>query len=167
MSLLPAPSADVSTAAAGSTDSPRPQPIFTPTYDVDHFRVSPNGKWVSYTSLESGRPQVMVASFPSLTGRKQISIDRGAQPQWRADGKELLFHGDQWMMAIDVDPETLTTGRPRELFRTNPAVMSLVVYQYAATPDGQRFVLREPAEGVNTSVEPLYVVSNWRKLVGD
>jgi serine/threonine protein kinase len=165
LGLLPAPSSDVTTAADGSSASPQPQPIFTAAYDVDHFRVSPNGKWVSYTSIESGRPEVMVASFPSFTNRKQISIERAAQAQWRADGKELFFHGDLWMMAVDVDPETLKTGRPRELFRTNPAVMSLLVYQYAATPDGQRFVLREPAEGVSTSAEPLYVISNWRKLV--
>ena len=168
LSLLPAPMADVTAGGTGSTVSPpQPQTLFTAAYDVDHFRVSPNGKWVSYTSLESGRPGVMVASFPSFTGRRLMSIERGAQPQWRADGRELFFHGDQWMMAIDIDPETLKSGRPRELFKTNPAVMSLVVYQYAATPDGQRFVVREPAEGVNTSVEPLYVVSNWRKLVGD
>jgi Tol biopolymer transport system component len=165
LSLLPAPTAQVATGTAGSTTSPQPQPIFSPTYDVDHFRVSPNGKWVSYTSSESGRPEVMVASFPSFTDRKQISVNRGAQPQWRADGRELFFHGDLWIMAVDVDPDTLKTGRPRELFRTNPAVMSLVTYQYAATPDGQRFLLREPAEGVSTSAEPLYVISNWRKLV--
>ena len=165
LSLLPAPSPDVTTAAAGSTASPQPQPIFTAAYDVDHFRVSPNGKWVSYTSIESGRPEVMVASFPSFSNRKQISIDRAAQPQWRADGRELFFHGDLSMMAVDVDPDTLKTGRPHELFKTNPTVMSLQVYQYAATPDGQRFVVREPAEGISTSAEPLYVVSNWRTLV--
>jgi eukaryotic-like serine/threonine-protein kinase len=165
LSLLPAPAPQAISAAAGSTASPELQPLFTATYDVDHFRVSPNGKWVSYTSLESGRPEVIVASFPSFTERRQISVNRGAQAQWRADGRELFFHGDLWMMAVDVDPDTMKTSRPRELFRTNPAVMSLLVYQYAATPDGERFLLREPAEGVSTSAEPLYVVSNWRKLV--
>jgi hypothetical protein len=59
----------------------------------------------------------------------------------------------------------MKTGRPHELFKTNPTVMSLLVYQYAATPDGRRFVVREPAEGVSTSAEPLYVISNWRTLV--
>jgi hypothetical protein len=118
-------------------------------------------------SVESGRAEVMVASFPSFTNRRQISLARGAQPRWRADGRELFFHGDQKMMAVDVvSGETLQTGRPRELFTTNPAVMSLLVYLYAATPDGQRFVLREPSDSSsNASVEPIYVVSNWRHLV--
>jgi serine/threonine-protein kinase len=165
LSLLPAPSPDVTTAAAGPTASPQPQPIFTAAYDVDHFRVSPNGKWVAYTSLESGRPQVMVASFPSFTDRRPISIDRGAQPQWRDDGRELFFHGDQQMMVLDVDPDTLKTGRPHELFKTNPAVMSLLAYLYAATADGQRFALREPTENFGGSIEPIYVVANWRRLV--
>jgi hypothetical protein len=45
--------------------------------------------------------------------------------------------------------------------------MSLQVYLYAATPDGQRFALREPVESSSSSasVEPIYVVSNWRRLV--
>lgn len=167
LSLLSAPSQEAATTPTGSKGSPQPEEIFTAPYDVDHFRVSPNGKWVAYTSLESGRPQVMVASFPSFTNRKQISLDRGAQPQWRADGRELFFHGDLVMMALDVDPETMTTGRPHELFKTSQAVMSLQVHLYAATGDGQRFVLREPAQEAPASVEPIYVVSNWRRLVGE
>jgi len=48
-----------------------------------------------------------------------------------------------------------------------PAVLSNIVYNYAATPDGQRFFLREPVEGGNAGVfvEPLYVVPNWTALV--
>jgi len=46
-------------------------------------------------------------------------------------------------------------------------VLSNIVYNYAATPDGQRFFLREPVEGGNAGVfvEPLYVVPNWTALV--
>ena len=54
----------------------------------------------------------------------------------------------------------------RELFRTNPAVLNNQVYHYAATPDGQRFLLRELVGGGSTNViEPLYVVMNWTALV--
>ena len=72
------------------------------------------------------------------------------------------------MMAVDVTPgDTLQIGPVRELFRTNPAVLSDVAFHYAATPDGQRFLLREPVEGGSTRVsEPLYVVTNWTALVG-
>jgi hypothetical protein len=71
------------------------------------------------------------------------------------------------MMAVEVIPgDTLRTGPVRELFRTNPSVLSAQVYMYAATPDGQRFLLREPAEGTGNIVEPLYVVMNWQSLVG-
>lgn len=113
----------------------------------------------------------MVAAFPSFGMRSQVSLAGGAQPQWRADRKELFFHAlDQRMMAVDVTGgDTLRTGPVRELFRTNPAVLSNQVYNYAATPDGQRFFLREPVEGGNTGVfvEPLYVVTNWTALVQD
>jgi hypothetical protein len=111
----------------------------------------------------------MVAAFPAFTGRRQISVAGGSQPQWRGDGKELFFHAtDQRMMAVDVTPgDTLQTGPARELFRTNPAVLSNQAYMYAATGDGRRFLLREPAAGSGASaIEPLYVVTNWPTLVG-
>lgn len=109
-----------------------------------------------------------VAAFPSFTSRRQLSVTGGTQPQWRADGKEVFFHSpDMRMMAVDVvSGDTLQTGPVRELFRTNPAVLSTNDFHYAATPNGQRFLLREPVEGSKASVvEPLYVVTNWPSLV--
>jgi len=162
--LIPAPS---DSGPSGATPE-APREVFVEPYPFDHFRVSPDGRWVAYTSEESGRAEVMVAAFPSFTLRQQVSVAGASQPQWRADGKELFFHAlDQRMMAVDVAPgDTLRTGPVRQLFRTNPAVLSNYIYNYAATPDGQRFLLREPLEGSTTSVvEPFYVVTNWTALV--
>jgi Tol biopolymer transport system component len=133
----------------------------------DHFRVSPDGRWAAYTSQESGRPEVIVAAFPGFTNRRQISQGGGTQPQWRADGRELYFHTtDQRLMAVDVTPgDALQAGPPRELFRTNPAVLSNILFMYAAAPDGQRFILVEPVEGAATPSEPLYVLTNWQALL--
>lgn len=155
-------------SAGAAPGANKPTVVFNEPYRVDHFRVSPDGNWVAYSSEESEITEVMVAAFPSFTGRRQISLSGGSQPQWRADGKELFFHAlDQRMMAVDVTPgTTLQTGPVRELFRTNPAVLSNQVYRYAATPDGQRFLLREPIASANASaVEPIFVVTNWTALV--
>ena len=151
----------------GAAPAAAPQPLLDATYPVDHVRVAPDGQWVAYTSLESGRAEVIVAAFPGFTDRTPVSRDGGTQPQWRADGRELFFHAtDERLMAVDVTPgDTPTFGPPRELFRTNPLVSSTVVFQYAATPDGQRFLLVEPIAGAADAGEPLYLLTNWQSLL--
>jgi hypothetical protein len=152
---------------SGAVPPAAPRRLLEATYPVDHFRVSPDSRWVAYTSLESGRAEVVVATFPSFTSRTPVSLDGGTQPQWRADGRELFFHAtDERLMAVDVTPgDVLTFGAPRQLFRTNPLVSSTVAFNYAATPDGQRFLLVEPIEDAATADEPLYLLTNWQSLL--
>jgi Tol biopolymer transport system component len=137
--------------------------LLNESYYVDQVRVSPNGKWVAYTSFESTRPNIWVAAFPSFTDRRQISTSAAMQPAWRADGRELFFLAvDQKLMSIAVDPETLRTGRVEPLFQTQ-APATTGVYMFAPTRDGQRFYVREP-QG-SDAIEQLNVVMNWPSLV--
>jgi Tol biopolymer transport system component len=158
ISIVPAPDQDASQQAS------TPRTILNERYVVDHVRVSPNGKWVAYTSVESGRPQVHLASFPSFNDRRQISVGAGMQPTWRADGRELFFLGvDQRLMAVDIDADaTLRVGSIKPLFQTAVST-TISVHNYAPTSDGQRFLLREPQD--SAAVEQLYVVTNWLSLV--
>jgi hypothetical protein len=48
---------------------------------------------------------------------------------------------------------------------TVPLVTSTVAFNYAATPDGQRFLLVEPIEGAADGDEPLYLLTNWQSLL--
>ena len=159
ISLLRAPGDDGSTAGA------QPQILFDEPYQVDQVRVSPNGKWAAYTSMESSRPFIYVASFPSFTDRRQVSNAAATQPLWRADGKELFFLGvDQRLMAADVEPgETLHVGPIKTLFQTG-VTTSTAAHMYAVAHDGKQFYLRLP-EGDNGVIEPLYIVANWTSLV--
>jgi hypothetical protein len=164
VSLLPALQ-----EGASKAESSKPQTVFNETYNTDTFRVSPDGKWVAYRSGEAGSPEIIVASFPAFTDRRQISTgSAGAvQPLWRADGKELFFLSrDQKLMAVDVKAgATLETGPVRTLFQTslNP---SAGLHLYAVTRDGQKFLIREPVGNNSAAVEQLYVVTNWTSLVG-
>jgi Tol biopolymer transport system component len=143
-----------------------PQKIFEESYNVDQLRVSPDGKWVAYVSLESGQTEVSVASFPAFTDRRQISTAGGTQPVWRSDAKELFFLGlDARLMAVDVTSgTTLQTGTVRTLFQTS-LISGTGAKAYAVTRDGQRFLLREPSGRESGSIEQLYIVTNWTSLV--
>ena len=99
-----------------------------PSSIQDQSHVSPDGRWITYNSDESGTWEVYTASFPDLTGKRQISIDGGMQPLWRRDGQELFYLSPQGqLMAVDVhvsESTSIETGAPRALFRTglNPSV---------------------------------------------
>src|SRR5262249_10268948 len=75
-------------------------------FDETHARFSPDGRFVAYTSNESGRDEVYVQTFPAGGGKWQISTEGGDQAQWRADGRELLFLGlDRKLRAVAVRTE--------------------------------------------------------------
>src|SRR5262249_43375882 len=74
-------------------------------YAANQGRFSPNGRWIAYNSLESGRSQLFVRNAPGSglpAGKWQVSIAGGQMPQWRRDGKELFFDGGNKLMAVPV-----------------------------------------------------------------
>jgi len=54
-------------------------------------QISPDTRFVAYDTDESGQLQVVVQTFPTPTGKWQISSGGGIYPRWRPDGKELYF----------------------------------------------------------------------------
>jgi Tol biopolymer transport system component len=65
---------------------------------------SPDGRWIAYTTNESGQPNIFVQPFPGAGEKHQVSRDEGSRPVWRADGKELFYLGaDAIMMAVPID----------------------------------------------------------------
>jgi eukaryotic-like serine/threonine-protein kinase len=83
---IPPPSPSAPTAPRG-----KPETIFRTDFESDEPHVSPDGKWVTYASNESGQWEVYVAAFPSFESRRQVSNAGGVGPVWRADGKELFY----------------------------------------------------------------------------
>src|SRR4051812_3024627 len=83
-------------------------------------RFSPDRRWVSYASWETGRPEVYVQAFPGTTGRIRVSTDGGGGPSWSADGHELFYatyRGETLSVTVTPDGQSLRFGRPRLLFR--------------------------------------------------
>lgn len=124
-------------------------------------RLSPDDRWLSYASNETGRWEVFVEPFPPSGARWQISSDGGSQPLWRRDGAELFFLApDAKLMSA-----TVTAGAgfsytpPKALFQTRirPTYAPYPV-NYDVSPDGQRFLI----EGVRPGSGPtISVVTNW------
>jgi len=54
-------------------------------------QLSPDGRWLAYTSDVSGREEVYVQAFPTAQGKWQVSTHGGTQPRWRQDSKEMFY----------------------------------------------------------------------------
>jgi len=135
-----------------------PEVLLKTEYSKDTPRVSPDGRWISYSADESGRWEVYVASYPSFQQRRQVSNNGGVQGAWRKDGKELHYLTlDGMLMAVAVKPgPPLETGIPQTLFPTRIPVTP-TFDQYAVFDDGRKFLL---IESVETQAPQITVVLN-------
>jgi eukaryotic-like serine/threonine-protein kinase len=134
-----------------------PELLLETPFPKDQFRVSPDGRWIAFNSLESGRWEVYVASFPSFADKRQVSRGGGGQPLWRKDGKELFYLGlDGNLMAVPTTTgAAFDAGAPAGLFRA-PIRVDPLIDQYGVTQDGQRFIFA-PFD----SAVPITVLVNW------
>ena len=142
----------------------KPQVVFQTQFQKDQFRLSPDGRWIAYTSFESAnQPEVFLAAFPSFTNRRQVSRGGGLMPRWRSDGKELYYVAlDRRMMAMEVKAgSTLQLGAVKSLFQFRGA-LTTSSYSWAVTSDGQKFLVGEPPGASNNgAIEPMHLVINW------
>jgi Tol biopolymer transport system component len=81
----------------------KPFPFLQTDFFESQGQFSPDGKWIAYTSNESGAWQVYVRSFPDTGGKWPVSTNGGVQPRWRSNQKELFYISpDKKLMAVDV-----------------------------------------------------------------
>ena len=108
-------------------------------------RTSPDGRFISYASDESGRFEIYVQSLESGARGEKISTDGGWQAVWSRDGRELFYRSGDRMMVVPVTTSsTFRAGTPQELFRGSFASTDLA--NYDVTSDGQRFVMIQPSD---------------------
>jgi len=129
--------------------------------DQSQAQFSPDGRWVAYTSTESGRLEVYVQPFPATGARWQVSTAGGEQARWRRDGRELFYLApDRTLMSVPLAvPGVFDAEAPRVLFHApRMAVGDINVSQsYDVAPDGRRFVIIAADPGSQQS--PLTVVT--------
>ena len=142
-------------------DGSAPTPFLNSPANELAGRLSRDGHWMAYVSDETGRPEVYVQRFPGGGDKVQISTQGGSEPQWRADEKELFYvAANHTLMSVPLDvTTTLTAGRPAKLFDTLVDTMlgSFGQIHYAATDDGQRFLVSVSPE----TVPPMMLVLGW------
>ena len=130
---------------------------------VRNAQFSPDGRWVAYSTNESGNWEVYVAPFPNTNGKWQVSRGGGEEPRWRRDGKELFYlSSDGKMMAVAAKTAgNFEAASPITLFQTHlgQPISSYDLVSYDVTADGQRFLINTKVDEPN--VAPLSLILNW------
>jgi eukaryotic-like serine/threonine-protein kinase len=126
-------------------------------------RFSPDGKWVAYSSNESGKWEIYVTTFPDAHGKWQVSTAGGTQPRWRGDGKELFYLSpDDKLIAVPVKTgANFDTGSPIALFQASPretVAATSEQFFYDVSQDGQKFLINTQ---LKSAIRPMSVVLNW------
>ena len=127
--------------------------------------------------------EVYVRQFPSGPGFAKVSSHGGTEPRWKHDGSELYFREgggltNSTLLAVAMHADSrggISAGVPVALFRqlwppeegrfsAGGVVVLNNVWQYAPSPDGQRFLMAVPAE---TAAPAIHVITNWLKATKD
>jgi Tol biopolymer transport system component len=148
--------------------SQKPIPVGSRKGSSHHGKISPDGKFIAFTSNESGRDEIYVQAMPPATGYRNLSINGGRYSRWRHDAKELFFVSpDAKMMAVDITLDPVNSPSvPHWLFQLKREVpIDSVASPYDVRPDGQQFLIfmRTPR---GTQDAPITVVLNWWAELG-
>jgi serine/threonine protein kinase len=128
---------------------------------------SPDGRFIAFTMLANGTPQIFVVPFSPGNGMWQASTDGGHWPRWSRDGKQIYFVSMRnEMMTVDIHEkgDSVEAGHPVRLFSFRPSVRIYRVgmINFDVSPDGKRFLLVIAADENN---RPLTVLQNWTNLL--
>jgi serine/threonine protein kinase len=146
-----------------------PRALLRTPFAEFHARFSPDTRWVSYVSNESGRDEVYVMPFampeaaataPVAAGdRVRISTAGGVLPRWRRDGRELFYLSPDLQVmaaALDATGTRVDVRSVTPLFSLNPKPVGWV---FDVMPDGQRFIVNSLGD---EGRRPLALVTNWK-----
>jgi Tol biopolymer transport system component len=143
----------------------KPIPFLRTEFNEGSGQFSPDGRWIAYTSDESGSDEIYVREFSSsaapgtgdAAGKWLISKGGATNPKWRGDGKELFYAAsDGKLMSVDVSTKpAFVAGQPKALFQLPAGFIGGDV-----SADGRRFLIGVPV--AQSAYTPFTVVLNWQ-----
>ncbi len=148
------------------------KPLLHEKYIEAEPQISPDGRWMAYTSNESGKFEVYVRPFPAVDsgGRWQVSTSGGDSSLWSRDGRELFYRNGDVVMAVPVKTSpSFSLETPKTLFNgtyvsSNINLRGLELNPWDISPDGKRFLMMKEAGATASGAgDPrrINIVLNW------
>lgn len=122
-------------------------------------RFSRDGRWLAYSSDESGRQEVYIQPFPGPGRRVQVSTGGGEQPVWSADGRLFYRVGTAMMVVqLSLNGDVASVSSRRKLFDGDFYGSGDWSQPYDVTPDGHHFLM---ARRIGAATSQLIVWADW------
>jgi Tol biopolymer transport system component len=126
--------------------------------NLSYYRVSPDGRWVAYSSDESGQREVYLTTFPEGKGKWRVSANGGDFPAWSGNGKELFYQNvtnNYLVCSFTVKGQEAVIGKPQHLFQASTPGIGV---PFDVSLDGKRLLVNHADEEMQA---PLHLVTNW------
>jgi serine/threonine-protein kinase len=138
-------------------------PFLNSRFEEIYPEFSPDGRWISYVSWESGRGEVYVQPFPGPGRKWQISNEGGSEPLWSRTGKQLYYR--RWpnqVLVVDVQTgSAFSASKPRLLFEKPGYGSGVPIRTWDISSDGQRFLMVKLEERKPQPITEMILVQNW------
>jgi eukaryotic-like serine/threonine-protein kinase len=146
-------------------EDPTPRPLIATKANERQARISPDGRYIAYSSDASGRPEVYVRTYPPDSREWQVSTGGGTQPEWTRTGRELLFmtlDGTLSSASVAYTPQFRINRIRAELALPAPGLSAPFSPVYAISSDEKKVLVNVPKGlAFGPSME---VMLNWRAL---
>ncbi|MDQ3243635.1 MAG: hypothetical protein M3Q09_07915 [Gemmatimonadota bacterium] len=107
-------------------------------------RISPDGRWLTYISDESGRYEVYVRPFPGPGARVQVSTNGGTEPLWAGNGSRVVYRSSDSFISATLSFAAGASVTAREELFAGQYLAGFMHPNYDADRSGKRFVLLQP-----------------------
>ena len=142
--------------------SGRVTPFLNSQFNEAYPEFSPDGRWIAYSSDESGRSEVYVRPFPGPGAKLQVSNEGGNSPLWARDGKQLFYRWQNQVWVVDVQTMGgFATSKPRLLFDKAGYSTASPIRGYDLSLDSQRFLMVKLEDRKPSPVTEMILVQNW------
>jgi len=134
----------------------KPFPFLQESYNTRYPSFSPDGKWMVFTSFESGHGQIYVVAFPKAGGK--FLVGDGQSATWSRHGKEIIYLDDHARIAsveVTAHGDSVEFGKPQVLFPAQPG-------NFEASPDGERVLMMQAPVQNSTNMT---LVVNWPQVL--
>jgi serine/threonine-protein kinase len=129
----------------------KPEPYLHEPFAEMYPAFSPDGRWLAYSSNESGATQVYVRPFPGAPseagGRWQISNSNGRYPVWSRTAHELFFRTEDRRIMVAsyaVQGDSFIPDKPRVW--SEKRLANSGGREFDVAPDGRRIAALMPVE---------------------